>query len=128
MASDLHFTTGSVQWVAPHPASPCSSRPASCRGWAGRLFPVTLALLNATFAEGAARNRALTVRSAAGAGGGAVGALLGGLLTSSLGWRSTFFVVVPFVVVPFAVAVGLLALPALGPGPGRPRPSTPSCR
>ena len=32
------------------------------------LFPVTLALLNATFAEGAARNRALTVRSAAGAG------------------------------------------------------------
>ena len=72
------------------------------------LFPVTLALINAIFPEGAARNRALTVWSGAGAAGGAIGALLGGLLTSSLGWRSTFFVVVPF-----ALAVGLLALPAL---------------
>lgn len=59
------------------------------------LFPTTLALISTYFAEGSARNRALAVVGAAGASGGALGALLGGLITSSLGWSWTFFVNVP---------------------------------
>ena len=59
------------------------------------LFPTTLALIATYFAEGTERNRALAVMGAAGASGGASGALLGGLLTSAFGWHWTFFVNMP---------------------------------
>lgn len=59
------------------------------------LFPATLALVSTFFAEGTPRHRALAVVGAAGASGGASGALLGGLLTSGFGWSWTFFVNVP---------------------------------
>lgn len=59
------------------------------------LFPTTLALIATYFTEGKERNRALAVMGAAGASGGASGALLGGLLTSAFGWHWTFFVNVP---------------------------------
>ena len=39
-----------------------------------------------TFAEGAERNRALGIWGAASGPGGAAGVLLGGFLTSYLGW------------------------------------------
>jgi EmrB/QacA subfamily drug resistance transporter len=68
------------------------------------LFPATLSIINTTFAEGAARNRAVAVWGAAGASGGALGALIGGLLTASLGWRWTFFVNVPVAAVVAVVA------------------------
>jgi len=47
------------------------------------LFPATLALINTWYAEGPARNRAFAVWSAASAAGLALGALLGGVLTST---------------------------------------------
>ncbi|GAB3607046.1 MFS transporter [Conyzicola nivalis] len=59
------------------------------------LFPATLSLVNTTFAEGAARNRAIGVWSSAGAAGGAVGVVAGGLVTSLLGWEWVFFINVP---------------------------------
>ncbi|HEY6745169.1 MAG TPA: MFS transporter [Mycobacteriales bacterium] len=62
---------------------------------AGLMAPAALALLVATFAEGAARNRALGFWSAAGSIGIPAGALLGGVLTASLGWRWVLLVNVP---------------------------------
>jgi EmrB/QacA subfamily drug resistance transporter len=57
--------------------------------------PVTLSILTTTFAEGAARNRALSAWGAMGAAGGAAGALIGGVLTDALGWQWILFVNVP---------------------------------
>ena len=57
--------------------------------------PTALSLLADTFAEGKARNRALGVYSAVSAGGGALGLLLGGVITNYFSWRWIFFVNVP---------------------------------
>lgn len=72
------------------------------------LFPTVLALVNTMFAEGPARNRALTWWAMAGAGGLGLGSLLGGVLTSALGWEAVFLVNVPLVVVGAAAAFVLL--------------------
>jgi EmrB/QacA subfamily drug resistance transporter/deazaflavin-dependent oxidoreductase (nitroreductase family) len=58
------------------------------------LAPTALSLLAATF-QGAARNRALGVYSAVSAGGGAIGLLMGGIITNYLSWRWIMFVNVP---------------------------------
>jgi len=73
------------------------------------LFPTTLSMISTFFGEGAARNRALAVMGAAGASGGASGALLGGLITSGLGWNWTFFINVP--VAGAAAIAALILLP-----------------
>jgi EmrB/QacA subfamily drug resistance transporter len=57
--------------------------------------PVTLSILANTFAEGQARNRALAAWSAMGGVGGAVGVLLGGVLTEVFGWRAILLINVP---------------------------------
>jgi EmrB/QacA subfamily drug resistance transporter len=57
--------------------------------------PTALSLLADTFAEGAPRNRALGVYSAVAAGGGALGLLLGGVITNYFSWRWILFVNVP---------------------------------
>jgi EmrB/QacA subfamily drug resistance transporter len=59
------------------------------------LAPTALSLLAATFPQGAERNRALGVYSAVSAGGGAVGLLMGGIITNYLSWRWIMFVNVP---------------------------------
>ena len=74
------------------------------------LLPAVLSIINNAFEKGAARIRALTVWAAAGAVGMAAGALLGGVLTSTLGWESVFFVNVPLVVL--ALVVTRVAVPA----------------
>src|SRR3712207_3494596 len=56
------------------------------------LSPAALSLLTTTFAEGAERNKALGVWGAVAGSGGAVGVLLGGILTDSLGWEWVLFV------------------------------------
>lgn len=62
---------------------------------AALLSPAALAILTTTFAEGAERNKALGVWGAVAGSGGAVGVLLGGVLTESLGWEWVLFVNVP---------------------------------
>jgi EmrB/QacA subfamily drug resistance transporter len=57
--------------------------------------PSALSSLTAAFPEGEGRGRALGVWTAAAAGGGATGWLLGGLLSGGLGWEWVFFVNVP---------------------------------
>src|SRR3954467_9374401 len=62
---------------------------------AALLSPAALAILTTTFAEGSERNKALGVWGAVAGSGGAVGVLLGGVLTDALGWEWVFFVNVP---------------------------------
>jgi EmrB/QacA subfamily drug resistance transporter len=57
--------------------------------------PAALSIITTTFAEGAERNRALGVWGAVAGAGGAAGVLLGGILTSGLGWEWVLFVNVP---------------------------------
>lgn len=57
--------------------------------------PSVLSLITTTFAEGPERNRALGVFGALASGGFAVGTILGGILTSALGWRWVLFINVP---------------------------------
>jgi EmrB/QacA subfamily drug resistance transporter len=71
---------------------------------AAALAPAALALLTATFPAGRARIRAFGVWSAMNAAGGALGVLIGGLLTEYAGWRAVLFVNLPIVAVALAVA------------------------
>jgi EmrB/QacA subfamily drug resistance transporter len=67
------------------------------------LAPAALSIVVTTFREGHDRNVALAVWGAISGVGGAVGVLLGGLLTSYLGWSWIFFVNLP-------VGIGVLAV------------------
>jgi EmrB/QacA subfamily drug resistance transporter len=80
------------------------------QGLAGALLaPAALSLLMTSFGEGPERNRALGIYSAASGSGAAVGVLLGGILTSYLGWTWIFFVNVPVGVAAAALAPLVLA-------------------
>jgi EmrB/QacA subfamily drug resistance transporter len=59
------------------------------------ISPAALSILTTTFAEGGERNKALGVWGAVAGAGGAAGVLLGGILTSGLGWEWVLFVNVP---------------------------------
>ena len=65
---------------------------------------------------GAARTRALSVWGAIGAGGAAAGVLVGGVLTSWLGWEAVFFINVPVGIVAAARVPRLI--PPDGPARG----------
>jgi EmrB/QacA subfamily drug resistance transporter len=62
---------------------------------AALLAPAALSLVTSVFHEGAERNKALSVWGAVAGSGAAAGVLLGGVLTSWMGWRSVLFVNVP---------------------------------
>ncbi|HEY8676009.1 MAG TPA: MFS transporter [Candidatus Dormibacteraeota bacterium] len=89
------------------------------QGLGGALVsPAALSVLTTTFAEGAERTKALGVWSAVAVGGGAVGLLLGGVLTDLLSWQWVFFVNVP--VGAGAIALALRYVPeSRSPGVGR---------
>jgi EmrB/QacA subfamily drug resistance transporter len=61
--------------------------------------PTALSLIATNFPEGRERNRAMGVYAAMSGGGGAVGLLLGGILTSYVSWRWIFFINVPIAAV-----------------------------
>jgi MFS family permease len=80
--------------------------------------PAALAMVTALFPGGAERRQAIGVWTAAAAGGGALGFVLGGLITDWLGWRAIFVVNGAIGIV--AVVVALRLLPhdrAAAPGP-----------
>src|SRR5207253_462167 len=66
---------------------------------AALVSPAALSIVMTTFSEGRERTRALGIWSAIAAGGGAVGLLLGGLLTDTLSWRWVFFINLPIGIV-----------------------------
>ncbi|TYB50061.1 MFS transporter [Actinomadura chibensis] len=80
---------------------------------AAALAPAALALLAAAFPAGRARVRAFGIWSATNAAGGALGVLIGGVLTEYAGWRWVMFVNVP-------MAAAALALAARGVAGGPP--------
>jgi EmrB/QacA subfamily drug resistance transporter len=62
---------------------------------AALVSPAALSIITTTYAEGPERTRALGVWGAVAAGGGAVGLLLGGVLTDQLSWEWNFLINVP---------------------------------
>jgi MFS family permease len=70
--------------------------------------PAGLSIITTTFAEGTARNRALSIYTVCGASGFSLGLVFGGILTE-LGWRATL--VAPAPVALLIVAVGYRLLP-----------------
>jgi EmrB/QacA subfamily drug resistance transporter len=75
---------------------------------AALLSPAALSLVTVIFAEGAERNKALGVWGAVAGSGGAVGVLLGGVLTEWAGWEWVLFVNVPIGLAAAALAPRLL--------------------
>ena len=71
--------------------------------------PTALALIATTFPMGPPRNRALGVWAGMAGAGGAIGLLLGGILTTYVSWRWVFFVNVPIGLVVAALAPIALA-------------------
>ncbi|MET7455251.1 MFS transporter [Streptomyces sp. NPDC005574] len=66
------------------------------------LAPAALSLLNTTFTEARERAKAFSVYGAIAGAGGAVGLLLGGVLTDAFDWRWTLYVNVVIAVLAFA--------------------------
>jgi EmrB/QacA subfamily drug resistance transporter len=62
---------------------------------AAMLSPAALSIIMTTFTEGHERTRALGAWGAVGGAGAAVGVLLGGALTSLIGWQAIFLINVP---------------------------------
>jgi EmrB/QacA subfamily drug resistance transporter len=72
------------------------------------LAPSALSILTTTFADPKERGRAFGIYGAIAGGGGAIGLLLGGVLTQYIDWRSTMFVNLLFAIPAAAAAVVLL--------------------
>src|SRR5881398_1545245 len=68
------------------------------------ISPAALSIVTTTFRDGAERNKALGAWGAVAGAGGAAGVLLGGILTSGLGWQWVLFVNTPI-----GIAAALLA-------------------
>ncbi len=71
--------------------------------------PAALSIITVTFKEGAERNKALGAWGAVAGSGGAVGVLLGGVLTDGLGWEWVLWVNVPIGIVAAMLAPRLIA-------------------
>ena len=69
--------------------------------------PAALSIITTTFAEGPARNKALSVFTATGATGFSLGLVFGGLLTE-IGWRWVFFLPAPVALVTLLAGLRLV--------------------
>jgi EmrB/QacA subfamily drug resistance transporter len=109
------FTAASLaSGLAPSPVALIVARAAQGLG-AAMLTPGALSIIVSTYA-GRQRTAALSAWGAIGSAGAAAGVVLGGMLTTWLGWESIFFVNVPV-----GLATGVLALrlvPAHAPAAG----------
>jgi EmrB/QacA subfamily drug resistance transporter len=78
------------------------------------LAPAALSLVTTTFLDGRERNRAFAIYGAIAGAGGAIGLILGGILTSYVSWRWTLFVnlAIAAVAVPGAVVLLVNRRPA----------------
>jgi EmrB/QacA subfamily drug resistance transporter len=80
------------------------------QGLAGAvLSPATLSIITTSTREGAERNRALGAWGAIGGLGASSGAILGGLLTQTIGWQAIFAINVPLGAL--VIALGLRVIP-----------------
>ncbi|UNO41495.1 MFS transporter [Streptomyces sp. MST-110588] len=83
------------------------------------LAPSALSLLAVTFTEARERAKAFGIFGAIAGGGGAVGLILGGVLTEYMNWRWTFFVNIPFAVIAATGALMVIREPAESRNPSR---------
>jgi EmrB/QacA subfamily drug resistance transporter len=72
------------------------------------ISPSALSILTTLFRDGAERNKALGVWGAVAGSAGAVGVLLGGILTDGLGWEWVLWVNVPVALIALALTPGLI--------------------
>ncbi|MBA0053366.1 DHA2 family efflux MFS transporter permease subunit [Streptomyces sp. AJS327] len=75
------------------------------------LAPAALSLLSVMFTDTKERAKAFGIYGAIAGGGGAIGMILGGVLTEYLDWRWTFYVNIPFAVVAAAGALLVIKEP-----------------
>src|SRR6266508_2645265 len=110
------FTAASLaSGLAPSPAALVVARAAQGLG-AAMLTPGALSIITTTYA-GEQRTAALTAWAAIGSAGAAAGVVLGGMLTTWLGWEWIFFINVPVGVATAALALHLVpASPAVVEG------------
>ena len=80
------------------------------------LAPSALALLATTFTDPRERGKALGIFTAIAGGGGAIGLILGGVLTEYLSWRWCLYVNVAFAAVALAAAIPLITNQPRNPG------------
>src|SRR6476659_273824 len=73
------------------------------------LSPAALSIVTTTFRDGAERNKALGIWGGVAGSGAAAGVLLGGVLTTGLGWEWVLWVNVPIGLAAAALAPSLLA-------------------
>ncbi len=83
------------------------------------LAPSALSLLAVTFTEARERAKAFGIYGAIAGGGGAIGLLLGGVLTEYLDWRWALYVNVPIAVIAAVGAIGVVREPAGARNPNR---------
>jgi len=69
--------------------------------------PAGLSIITTSFAEGPARNKAISIYTATGATGFSLGLVFGGLLTE-IGWRWVFFLPVPIALATLLAAIRLV--------------------
>ena len=75
---------------------------------AALVAPAALSIITTTFAEGAERTKAMGVWAAIAVGGGAVGLVLGGVLTTTLSWPWIFYVNVPVGIAVFIASMRIV--------------------
>ena len=95
--------------VMPSGTPAVHSSQARSRAGAAALGPSSLSLIIASHTDAAQRTRALAWWGVTASSAGAVGVVLGGVLTASLGWRWVFFVNIPLGAGLLAAAAGCLA-------------------
>ncbi len=76
---------------------------------AAMLAPAALSLVTSLFPAGAERNKALGIWGAVAGSGGAAGLLLGGILTSGLGWQWVLFINVPVTLIAVLITPRLIS-------------------
>jgi EmrB/QacA subfamily drug resistance transporter len=88
------------------------------------LAPSALSILTTTFTDPGERGKAFGIFGAIAGGGGAIGLLLGGVLTEYINWRSTMFVNLAFAIPAAAAALMLLVNERLAVRPKLDLPGT----
>jgi EmrB/QacA subfamily drug resistance transporter len=108
MTGVLFFTAASLMCaLAWSPAALLAARVVQGVG-AAIMTPTALSIISTTFPEGPERNKALGIWGALGGIGATAAWLIGGPLVDGLGWRSIFFINIPFGIVALALSPALL--------------------
>ncbi len=113
------FVTGLIGFALASAVGGAAANPAVLFGartlqgaFGALLAPAALSLLAVMFTDGKERAKAFGIYGAIAGGGGALGLILGGLLTEYLDWRWTFYVNIPFAVIATFGALAVIHEPS----------------